>query len=117
MEMRTASLYLMSTLYILAGAMHFVKPKAYLRIMPPAFPAPLLLVYLSGLAEMLLGAGLLVESLRPWAAWGVIALLMAVFPANLSMYQRRAHFSVPSGLLLVRLPLQFVLMAWAYWHT
>jgi uncharacterized membrane protein len=110
-------LYFMSALYILAGAMHFAKPKTYLRIMPPIFPAPLLLVYLSGVAEMVLGAGLLAEELRPWAAWGVIVLLIAVFPANIYMYQQRARFSAPGWALMARLPLQFVLMAWAYFYT
>jgi uncharacterized membrane protein len=100
---------------VVAGTLHFVRPRAYLAIMPPYLPAPLLLVYVSGVAEIGLGAGLLIPSLQKWAAWGLIALLIAVFPANIYMYQRgSAAFGIPDWALLARLPLQLVLIAWAY---
>lgn len=108
----------MSVLYVGAGAMHFARPNFYLRMMPPYLPAPLTLIYLSGVAEILLGALLWVPSLRPWSAWGIIALLVAVFPANLYMYQRGgAAYGVSDWLLLARLPAQGLLIAWAFSHT
>ena len=108
----------MAALYTFAGALHFIKPKMYLRIMPPSLPKPLLLVYLSGVAEMVLGICLMISAVSTWAAWGIIALLIAVFPANIYMYQKGgAAFRVSDRMLFWRLPLQFVLMLWAYWHT
>ncbi len=112
------SLTLMSLLYLAAGAMHFARPTVYLRMMPPYLPAPLTLIYLSGLAEMALGALLWVPSLRPWAAWGIVVLLIAVFPANLYMYQQGgASYQVADWVLLLRLPAQALLIAWAHSHT
>ena len=114
----TIGLILMAVFYIFAGIMHFVKPKMYLSIMPPYLPAPLLLVYLSGVAEVGLGALLLVPGFTPLAAWGIIALLVAVFPANIYMYQQGgAKFGMSDIFLLARLPLQAVLIAWAYLYT
>jgi uncharacterized membrane protein len=105
----------MSILYVGAGAMHFFRPRLYLKMMPPYLPAHLTLIYLSGIAEIALGALLWVPSARPWAAWGIIALLVAVFPANLYMYQRGgAAYGIPDWALLARLPLQLALIAWAY---
>ena len=109
---------LLAILLIAAGANHFFNAPFYLRIMPPYLPRPLLLVYLSGLAEVLLGGLLLVPGFTRAAAWGVVALLIAVFPANL-------HMAVNPGLypeygeaaLWARLPLQLLLIAWAYWYT
>lgn len=122
---RHVSLVLMAALYLLAGTMHFLAPDFYLQMMPGYLPFHLPLVYLSGLAEIALGAGLLVPSVRRLAAWGVILLLIAVFPANVHM---AIHSIVPVGLpswmptptpagLYRRLPLQLVLIAWAYLHT
>jgi uncharacterized membrane protein len=108
----------MALLYLVAGAFHFIRPQMYLAIMPPWLPAPLLLVYLSGAAEILLGGSLLVPALRRLAAWGVIALLVAVFPANIYMYRLGgARFGTSDWILLLRLPLQGVLIAWAYLYT
>ena len=116
--MKLLSLYIMSIFYISAGIMHFLKPNYYLKIMPPYLPFPLCLVYLSGIAEVLLGVLLLVPSLRPFAAWGVIALLIAVFPANLYMLQKGGiEFGVPTWTLYLRLPLQGLLIAWAWIYT
>ena len=116
--MKSFSLALMSVVYIFAGAMHFIRPRMYLKIMPPYLPAPLALVYLSGAAEILLGALLWVPETRALAAWGLIALLVAVLPANIFMLQGgEAMYGIPRWILILRLPLQAVLMAWAYWHT
>ena len=108
----------MATLYILAGLNHFRKPKMYLRIIPPALPKPVLLNKISGLAEILLGIGLCIPAVSVWAAWGIIALLIAVFPANIYMATNaKAGMGLPKWLLLLRLPLQVILILWAYNYT
>ncbi len=111
------SLYLMSFLYVVAGILHFVRPQTYLRIMPPSIPAPLTMVYLSGVAEVVLGLALLLPSFRTWAAWGIILLLIAVFPANWYMATSGKFTSIPAWILWARLPLQGVLIYWAYTFT
>jgi uncharacterized membrane protein len=116
--LKLISLYIMAALYIGAGALHFIRPAMYVKIVPPYLPAPLVLVYVSGAAEILIGILLYVPAVRPWAAWGAIALLIAVFPANLYMYQQGgAQFGMPDWFLLARLPLQLVLIGWAYLYT
>ncbi len=115
--MSELSLYLMSTLYLFAGIMHFVKPRMYKRIIPPVFGNKDLINWLSGAAEIILAITLL-TSMRPWAAWGVIALLIAVFPANVyHLQQKGAGMKIPLWALWARLPLQFVLIWWAYQFT
>ncbi len=103
--------------FILAGANHFVHSAFYVRIMPPYLPRPLLLVYVSGLCEMGLGALLLAPPFTKLAAWGLIALLAAVFPANLHMALHASSYPYPPGLLWWRLPFQIVLIVWAHWYT
>jgi uncharacterized membrane protein len=116
--MKIVTLYIMAALYVMAGTWHFVKPKMYLRIMPPYLPAPLFLVYLSGIIEIALGILLWVPATRALAAWGVIALLIAVFPANIYMLQKGGEaFRMSDWVLWVRLPIQLVLIAWAYCYT
>ena len=118
---KTVSLYVMAAFYAFAGLNHFRAPEFYLPIMPPWLPWHEELVFLSGVAELIIGIGLLIPRTRVLAAWGAIALLVAVYPANIQM----AIADVPVGdppqsagvLRWVRLPLQFVLMAWAWWHT
>jgi uncharacterized membrane protein len=86
--------------------------------MPPYLPAPLALVYLSGLAEIGLGLGLLFRRTQQWAAWGTVALLIAVFPANVYMAQANdSLFHLPTWVVWSRLPLQLVLIGWAWRHT
>ena len=111
-------LYLMASLYILAGINHFRVPKIYLRIIPPAFPAPKIINIISGLAEIILGIMLLVPETSTWGAWGIIVLLIAVFPANLYMAtDKKASLGLPKWILLMRLPLQLLLIYWAYLYT
>ena len=105
--------------------MHFVVPEAYVQVMPPVLPAPLALVYLSGVAEVVLGVGVLVPQTRRYAAWGLVALLVAVFPANVYMATSGVVVEgTPFGTIdpsaaerWGRLPLQAVLVAWAWWYT
>ena len=116
--MKTFFLYLMALLYVSAGITHFVRPEFFLKIMPPWIPFHLAMVLLSGVCEIALGVLLLPAATRPWAAWGVIALLIAVYPANIQMaidFHREHHPQL--WVALVRLPLQFVLMGWAWLYT
>ena len=112
--------WLLGAFMTLAGLNHFLSPGVYVGMMPAVLPAPLALVYVSGVAEMAGGIGLLFERTRRLAAWGLIALFVAVFPANLNMALNHlplgAH-SVPVWALWARLPLQLVLIAWAYLFT
>lgn len=111
-------LYVMALLYILAGFNHFRNPKMYIRIIPSYFSNPTLINKLSGLAEIVLGIGLFIPSLTKISAWGVILLLIAIFPANLNMYvNKKASFGLPKWVLLLRLPLQLALIYWAYLYT
>jgi uncharacterized membrane protein len=108
----------MAFFYTFAGIMHFVNPNFFLRIVPPILPMKLMLVYLSGVAEIILGIALIPEATRSLAAWGVIALLLAVFPANIYHFTSKgAGMKIPMWLLTIRLPIQFALMTWAWWYT
>ena len=110
--------YLLAMFFVLAGFNHFINTAFYLKIMPPYLPWHLLLVYLSGLLEIVLGILLLIPKITRVAAWGLIALLVAVFPANLNMAINQELYPEHSGTLLwLRLPLQIVLVAWGYWYT
>jgi uncharacterized membrane protein len=111
-------LYLMAFLYISAGINHFRSPGMYIRIIPPVFKNPKLINTLGGIAEILLGLLLMFPFSKKFAAWGIIALLVAIFPANLFMFQnKKASFGLPRWVLFVRLPLQIVLIYWAYQYT
>jgi uncharacterized membrane protein len=115
--MKTASKYLLAIFMAGAGTMHFVRPEFYLKIMPPYLPFHLELVYLSGAFEAGLGLLLLVPGLSRWAAWSLFVLLIAVFPANIYLYQHQDLVPAPPLVHLLRLPLQAVFLFWAYWHT
>lgn len=110
--------WILAVAMIAAGTNHFLSPNFYLRMMPPIFPAPLFLIYLSGIFEIALGILFLIRRFTRFAAWGVIALLIAVFPANLYMAINPQLFpEFGSTALYLRLPLQFVLIALAFWFT
>lgn len=111
-------LYLMAGIYILAGLNHFRNPKMYVKIIPNYLPAPKLLNTISGLAETALGILLCIPSYSKLGAWGIILLLLAVFPANIYMLtNQKASFRLPKWILWLRLPLQFLLIYWAYLYT
>jgi uncharacterized membrane protein len=110
--------YLLALFFVLAGLNHFRNPDFYVNIMPPYLPWHLFLVYLSGFFEIALGALLLVPRRERIAAWGLIALLVAVFPANIHMAIHAELYPEYSPIALwARLPLQGVLIAWAYWYN
>lgn len=109
---------LQSILYIAAGLNHFINPDFYLRMMPPYLPWPTSLHLTAGALEILGGALLLVPSLRHWAAWGLVLLLLAVYPANLHVaFNHQLYPEIPLLFHWIRLPLQFLLIAWAWWYT
>ncbi|MGH7729397.1 MAG: DoxX family protein [Vulcanimicrobiaceae bacterium] len=113
---RTLSLALMSIGFIAAGALHFARPRTYEKIVPPYLPAPRALVYLSGAAEIAGGIGVLVPATRTAAGWGLVALMIAVFPANVYMAAEAERFArvAPPLALYARLPLQAILIAWVH---
>lgn len=115
---RAFALVALGLLFVAAGANHFLNPEFYVGIMPPWLPAHRELVLISGVFEILGGLGVFVAPLRASAGWGLVALLVAVFPANLHMALNPEQFpSLPEPALWARLPLQGVLMAWAWWAT
>ena len=115
---RLLSCCALALLFAGAGLTHFVAPAGFVRIVPPYLPAPLLLVYLSGLAELAGGLGLLWPITRRLAGLGLMFLLIAVFPANIYMLQAHgAGLTVPDWVLWLRLPLQVVLLVWVWWSV
>jgi len=104
-------------MYIIAGIFHFIKPKAYLRIMPRYLPAHKLLVVLSGISEILLGLGLLFEETREFAIYGIILMLLVFLLVHFYMLSsKKAGAGIPKWALLLRLTLQFVLIWWAFFY-
>jgi uncharacterized membrane protein len=105
---------------IVAGISHFIIPDTYVKIVPPQLPYPEAIVYISGFFEILGGIGLLVPPTSQAAAWGLLVLIIAVYPANINMAVNHIHLdNIPDGnwFQAIRLPFQFVLIAWAYWLT
>ena len=106
---------LMSSMYILAGLMHFFKPKIYLRIMPRYLPHHKLLVALSGIAEITIGICLWFPVLKDIAIYALIAMLIVFLTVHFYMLSgKNASAGIPGWMLLLRIPLQFGLMYWAY---
>lgn len=99
------------------GLAHLAAPLPFLRAMPPWLPWHLGLVYLSGVAEIAGGVGLTIPRVRVAAAWGLIALFVAVFPANVHMAQHPETVPIAAWVLWARLPFQAVFIAWAWWLT
>jgi uncharacterized membrane protein len=114
-------LWLMAAFYIVGGLMHFARPDYYVPMMPPYLPWHDALIFLSGVAELGLGVAILIPALRVPAAWGIILLLIAIFPANLHIALHNVPvFGATEGAGIwnwVRLPLQLVLILWAWWYT
>ena len=114
--MRNIQPYVIGVLFVAAGALHFKNPRMYEAIVPPFLPAHRGIVYVSGFFEMLGGLGVMLPLTRPAAGWGLIALLLAVFPANVYMALDTEKFGklAPAWVLYGRLPLQFVLVWWVW---
>jgi uncharacterized membrane protein len=115
---RTALRWLAVLFFAVAGLMHFLRPAPYLKIMPPWIPWHAAMVAISGAAEMAGGIGLAIPKLRRAAAWGLVALLVAVFPANI--YMATDHVSpgatpIPVAFLWVRLLFQPLMIWWVLW--
>jgi uncharacterized membrane protein len=110
----------LSIALIIVGITHFIRPEQYARIVPPQLPYPIELVYISGVLEILGGIGLLIPDISVATAWGLIALFIAVFPANINQAINSIPIEgIPHHPLLYwfRLPFQAVLIAWAWWYT
>jgi uncharacterized membrane protein len=114
-------LWLMAAFYIAAGTAHFIWPQSYMPMMPLYLPWHVELIYLSGAAEFVLGALVLLPQTRYHAAWGIIVLLIAIFPANIHIAVNDVPlFGATEGAGIwnwLRLPFQAVLIAWAWWYT
>lgn len=112
-------LAIFSGFFIYAGISHFRKAWFFYKITPPAlqkWKKPINVIV--GVAEILGGIGLWIPQTRVMAAWGIFLLLIAVFPANWYMYTSKgAGMKISQKFLLIRLPLQFVMLAWAYYYT
>ena len=118
--LKTVLRWLLTVGMVFAGVNHFLKPAPYVAMMPAALPAHLELVYVSGVAEIAGGLGLILPQTRRLAAWGLILLFLAILPANINMAVNHIPLDgkvVPPAVLWARLPLQLVLIAWAYWYT
>ena len=105
----------MALIYILAGIFHFIKPKIYIKIIPSYLPNPEILVLLSGLAEIVLGIGVMIPVLKTYALYGIILMLISFFSVHFYMIEhKKAASGIPFWVLLLRIPLQFLLIYWAY---
>lgn len=113
---KTLFRYLLSAMMVATGILHFVLLGSFAKIVPEWLPAPKALVLVSGFFEIAGGLGLLVRRTRTAAAWGLVALFAAVFPANINMALHKIYTDNP-WILWGRLPFQGVLIAWAYWLT
>ena len=108
---------LLALLLVGAGVMHFANSSFFLKIVPPYLPYHRAIVSLSGICEIALGIALLVPQCSPVAAWGIVVLFIAVFPANIYLYQHQEIVPASPMMHLMRLLLQAPLILWAYWHT
>jgi uncharacterized membrane protein len=120
--MREPLRWLLAAFMVAIGVLHFVAPANFVRIVPAWLPHPLLLVHVSGVAEIAGGVGIVCPwpRLRRAAAWGLVLLYVAVFPANINQAVNQIQFegqSAPGWLFWLRLPFQALFIAWAHWYT
>lgn len=117
-KQKKIGLYILAALFVLAGINHFVNPLFYKKIMPPWLSLPYTLIYISGACEIVFGLLLMPKQTRRVAAWCIIALLVAVFPANIQMMLNyREEHNPYLWIAILRLPLQLLLIWWAYLFT
>ena len=114
------TIYFMSIAYTYVGIRHFIDPDFFLAIMPNYFSLHLFFVYLTGLMEVVFGVLLVFRKTRKIAAYGLIVLLVIVFPANIHLVQSELSQSildVTKEQSLIRLPFQGLFLLLAYWHS
>lgn len=111
----TAGIYVMAIMYVFAGLMHFVKPKIYMRVMPEYLPNHKALIFWSGIAEIVLGIGLCIPVLKVISIYAIIAMLIVFLMVHIYMLsEEKASTGIPKWILILRIPLQFGLMFWAW---
>jgi uncharacterized membrane protein len=118
--LKKSTIYFMGAAYIYVGLRHFIDPNFFMAIMPDYLPYHLEAVYVSGVFEIILGSMLLYKKTRRLAGWGLIALLIAVFPANIYLAQNETaqqSLDISQFVAIIRLPFQFLFISLAYWHT
>jgi len=117
-KIKTISIVIMSLFYIMAGINHFINPDWFVRIVPPILPFKAVLVYVSGVFEIVLGSLLIFPKTRFIAGWGLILLLLAVYPANIYVALSNGKaMNITPMMAWGRLPFQFVFIGLAYWHS
>ena len=117
-KIKTISIIIMSLFYIMAGTNHFINLDWYVRIVPPILPFKTAIVYISGILEIILGSLLIFPKTRFIAGWGLIILLVAVYPANIYVALTNGEaMDITPLIAWGRLPFQFVLIGLAYWHS
>jgi uncharacterized membrane protein len=108
-------LYIMASIYIFGGIMHFIKPRMYMRVMPQYLPNHKALVFWSGIAEILLGIGLCIPVLKSISIYGIMTMLLVFLMVHFYMLSsEKAAAGIPKWILILRIPLQFGLMYWAW---
>ena len=118
--LKIATIYILSTLYVIIGIKHFIDLDFFLAIMPPYIPLHKECVYISGLCEIVFGILMLFNKTRKVGAWGIILLLIAVFPANIYLYSSeiaQEALQISKTKALIRMPFQIPLIIIAYWHS
>lgn len=114
------TIYFMSISYTYVGVRHFIDPDFFLAIMPNYLPYHLEFVYLSGIAEISFGILLFFKKTRTFAAYGLIILLVCVFPANIHLVESELSQSILGATktqTIIRLPFQILFISLAYWHS
>jgi uncharacterized membrane protein len=115
---KSALRYVMAAFYIYAGVSHFTRPEFFLSLMPPYFPLHTELVYLSGVAEIVLGVLVAIPRTAMFAGWGIIAMLITFLPVHVHMLvNNHLYPEAPTWALVARFPLQAIFILWAYWYT
>jgi uncharacterized membrane protein len=121
MKLKTLLIYLMGLGYIWVGFQHFIDTSFFIKIMPPSFPFHTESVYISGILEILFGSGIIIKKTRLYASWGIILLLIAVYPANIYLaFSEDAQQAIGVSSFFaswVRLPIQFLLIGLAYYSS
>jgi uncharacterized membrane protein len=124
MAMKRRLQWVLAGMMVGIGVAHFANPGPFEALVPPQLPAPLALVYISGVFEIAFGLGLMIPRFARWAAWGLVALFVAVYPANIyhAVSGGLSHPDLPpfmdnGAVAILRLPFQFLFIAWAWWYT